>query len=83
LKTRGVKEVKLWVSDGGQAMLNAIKRKFADSQRQRCVMHKIENVLSYAPNKQREQVEPEFKAIFYQKGRQEADQAIAAFVEKY
>jgi len=83
LKARGVKEVKLWVSDGGQAMLNAIKRKFADSQRQRCVIHKIENVLSYVPNKQREQVEPELKAIFYQKGRKEADQAIAAFVEKY
>jgi putative transposase len=83
LKTRGVKEIGLWVSDGNQAMLNAISTKFATSQRQRCVLHKMENVLSYVPQKQREQIEPELKALFYQKSRQEADQAVAAFIEKY
>lgn len=83
VKQRGVKEIGLWVTDGGQAILGAIGLKFAGSQRQRCVMHKLENVLSYVPHKQREQVEPELKALFYQKNRQEADQAIAAFVEKY
>jgi len=79
----GVKAVGLWISDGGQAMLNAIGSKFASSKRQRCVMHKMENVLSYVPAKQRDQIEPELKALFYQKGRPEADQAVAAFVEKY
>jgi putative transposase len=83
LKARGVKAIDLWISDGGQAMLNAIAAKFATSQRQRCVMHKMENVLSYVPQKQREQIEPELKALFYQKGRTEADQAVAAFIEKY
>lgn len=83
LKERGVKEIGLWVSDGNQSMLNAISLKFAASQRQRCVIHKMENVLSYVPQKQREQVEPELKAWFYPNNRQEADQAIAAFVEKY
>lgn len=83
LKARGVKAIDLWISDGGQAMLNAIATKFATSQRQRCVMHKMENVLSYVPQKQREQIEPELKALFYQKGRAEADQAVAAFIEKY
>ena len=37
LKQRGVKEIDLWVSDGNQAMLNAITKKFPDSARQRCV----------------------------------------------
>ena len=83
LKARGVKEIGLWVTDGGQAMLNAIRLKFAGPQRQRCVMHKMENVLSYVPQKQREQIEPELKALFYQKSRQEADQEVAAFIEKY
>jgi putative transposase len=73
----------LWVSDGNQAMINAISLKFAASQRQRCVLHKMDNVLSYVPQKQREQIEPELKALFYQKSRQEADQAVAAFIEKY
>ena len=64
-------------------MLNAISAKFATAQRQRCVVHKMDNVLSYVPHKQREQIEPELNALFYQKSRQEADQAVAAFMEKY
>jgi putative transposase len=83
LKDRGVKRIGLWVTDGNQAMLNAIASTFAESQRQRCVIHKMENVLSYVPTKQREQVEPELRAIFYQDSRQKADQAVVAFVEKY
>ena len=83
LKCRGVKEIGLFVSDGNQATLNAITAKFSTAKRQRCVMHKLENVLSYVPTKQRDQVRPELKGVFYQKDRQAADQAVAAFIEKY
>ena len=83
LKRRGMQQVDLWITDGLQAMLNALKAKFAGSQRQRCVKHKMENILSYIPEKQRDQVEPELKAIFYQDSRQQADQQVAAFIEKY
>src|SRR6266487_2917298 len=83
LKERGVKTIDLWGSSGNQAMLNAITKKFPDSARQRCVVHKMDNVLSYVPTKQQEQLKPELKALFYQKDRQAADQAVAAFVEKY
>ena len=71
------------VTDGNQAMLNAVQRKFAQSARQRCVKHKMDNVLGYVPDKQRDQVEPELKAIFYQDNRAQADQVVMAFCEKY
>jgi transposase-like protein len=83
LKERGVKEIGLWVSDGNKAMLAAITKKFPPSARQRCVVHKMDNVLSYVPSKQQEQLQPELKALFYQADRASADQAVAAFVEKY
>jgi transposase-like protein len=83
LKQRGVKAIDLWVSDGHQAMLNAISKQFPASARQRCVVHKMDNVLSYVPSKQQEQFKPELKALFYQKDWQAADQAVAAFIEKY
>ena len=83
LKMRGVQTVGLWITDGNQAMLNAVQRKFPSSPRQRCVKHKMENVLGYVPDKQREQVEPELKAIFYQDHRAQADQVAAAFCTKY
>jgi transposase-like protein len=83
LKDRGVKKVDLWITDGNQAMLNAVAAKFPDTPRQRCIKHKMDNVLSYIPKKQQDVVEPELKAIFYQDSRQQAEQTIAAFCEKY
>jgi putative transposase len=83
LKGRGVEKVGLWITDGNQAMINAIELKFSTSARQRCVKHKMDNVLGYIPKKQQDQVKPELKAIFYQENRQKADQEVAAFIEKY
>ena len=83
LKERGVEKVGLWITDGNQAMINAIELKFPTSARQRCVKHKMDNVLGYIPKKQQDQVKPELKAIFYQENRQKADQEVAAFIEKY
>ena len=83
LKQRGVKRVDLWITDGNQAMLNAIASQFPESQRQRCVKHKMENIMGYIPKKQQEAVRPELRAIFYQQSREKADQEVAAFCEKY
>jgi len=83
LKARGVAQVDLWTTDGNRAMLNAVKAKFPTAKRQRCIKHKMENVLGYVPQKQRDAVEPELKAIFYQEDRAHAEQAFAAFCAKY
>ena len=83
LKERGVTKVDLWITDGNKAMLNAIDEKFEPSKRQRCVRHKMENVLGYVPEKQQEAIKPELKAIFYQTSREKADQEAAAFIAKY
>lgn len=83
LKERGVKEVGLWISDGNQTMINAMTATFATTPRQRCVRHTTENVLRSVPQKQRDHGEPEIKALLYQKNRQKADQAVAAFIEQY
>lgn len=56
IKARGVEEVDLWITDGHQAMLNAIALKFPTSKRQRCAKHKMDNILSHVPDKQREAV---------------------------
>jgi transposase-like protein len=83
LKVRGVVHIGLWITDGNQAMLNALAAKFSDSQRQRCIKHKLENILSYLPKTQRDQVYPEFRAIFYQDSRDQAEQVLAAVRTKY
>jgi putative transposase len=83
LQQRGVQTIDLWITDGNPAMLKALQVKFSASPRQRCIKHKMDNVLGYIPHKQQDQVEPELKAIFYQDSREKADQVAAAFIEKY
>lgn len=83
LKDRGVKTIDLWITDGHKAMLNAIQNKFPDAQRQRCIKHKMENIMAYVPKKHQDQVRLELKAIFYQDNRQKADQLADGFIEKY
>lgn len=83
LQARGVRAVDLWVTDGNQAMINAITLKFPASRRQRCMRHKMENILAHVPDKQREPVQAAFKAIFYRDSRAQADQEAAAFRERY
>jgi len=83
IRQRGVQTIGLWITDGNPAMLKALQVKFSASPRQRCIKHKMDNVLGYIPHKQQDQVEPELKAIFYQDSREKADQVAAAFIEKY
>lgn len=83
LKSRGAETIDLWITDGNKAMLNAIAAKFPTSNRQRCIKHKMENVLGYVPEKQQEQVRVELRAIFYQANREKADLEVAAFILKY
>lgn len=83
LKDRGVAQVDLWVTDGNKAMTNAIDKKFTASKRQRCIKHKMENVLGYIPETQQFAVKPELRAIFYQTSREKADQEASAFMAKY
>jgi transposase-like protein len=83
LKTRGVQTIDLWITDGNQAMLNAVQAKFSASKRQRCIKHKMDNILGYVPEKQQEQVRLELRSIFYQVNRQKAVEAAAAFQLKY
>jgi transposase-like protein len=83
LKERGLKQVDLWITDGGKAMIQAIESKFLNAKRQRCVRHKMENVLSYVPREQHDQVYPELRAIFYQDSLEKAQQTAAAFLLKY
>ncbi len=83
LKDRGLESVDLWITDGGKAMINAIESKFLSAKRQRCVRHKMENVLGYIPIEHHERVYPELRAIFYQDNLEQAQQTAAAFLLKY
>ena len=64
-------------------MLAALDLQFSQTQRQRCIWHKLDNILSHVPASQRAAIELKLKAIFYQDSRGQADQLATAFREKY
>lgn len=83
LKQRGLQQADLWITDGNPAMLNALAAKFSATPRQRCLKHKLDNVLAYIPKKQQALVRPELQAIFYQPNREKAEQTLAAVIQKF
>ena len=59
LRTRGVTEVDLIVTDGHEGLLAAIAALFTATPRQRCLVHKLRNVMSAIPKREHEQIAAE------------------------
>lgn len=65
LKLRGLKDPILCVSDGNSGVINAIDSNFTTSLRQRCVKHKVENILDAIPKEEQKEVRKKLNSIFY------------------
>lgn len=83
LRTRGVSQVDLLVSDGHEGLLAAVADLFPSTLRQRCLVHKQRNVLSAIPKREQQEVNTELKGIWQQEKKEEALLNLAAFKAKY
>ena len=84
MKLRGLKDPILVVSDGNPGLIGAIERYFPTAYRQRCVKHKVENVMDSVPKEKYAEVRPKLNRIFF--GATSLEQAKAAlekFVREY
>lgn len=79
LKRRGMCDPLLTVSDGNDGVINAIETLLPTSQRQRCVKHKIENVLECVPKEHHDEVRKYLHRIFI--GATSLEQAKLAIVD--
>lgn len=66
LRTRGVSEVDLIVTDGHEGLLAALAALFTATPRQRCLVHKQRNVMSAIPKREHEQIGAELAGIWHQ-----------------
>jgi transposase-like protein len=83
LKRRGLSQVDLILTDGNAALLSQIRQSFSRAHYQRCVIHKIANILARIPKRWRDQVEADLRQIFYQADRRQAEAQMGAFVQKW
>jgi transposase-like protein len=82
LKERGLKGVKLTISDKCLGLVQALHDVFPESQWQRCVVHFYRNVFTMTPNGRVKEVAKMLKAIHAQEDRQAAEEKIGLVVNK-
>jgi putative transposase len=83
LKRRGVESIELAVTDGDAGLIAAFERAFPKAKRQRCLTHKVKNVISYLPKKHKKEVSQALAGMFAQVEESKAREHLAAFKLKY
>jgi putative transposase len=82
LKGRGLKGVKLVISDKCLGLLEAVGEFYPEAQWQRCMVHWYRNVFTVTPRGRRKEVAAMLKAIHAQEDRQAAREKAAAVAHK-
>ena len=84
LKKRGLQDPLLCISDGNMGLCSMIDKYFPTSYRQRCVKHKMENILSQIPKEKHKELQPKLNRIFYgATSLEQAKQALRDFKIEY
>ena len=83
LKSRGVKQVLLFASDGLQGMRDAVKRQFPEAEHQQCWVHLSRTVSRYIRQKDRKAVLGDLKKVYQAADAEKARKELEAFLEKY
>src|SRR6266446_2700218 len=83
LRTRGVSEIDLIVTDGHDGLLAAVASLFPVTLRQRCLVHKQRNVMNAIAHREHKEVATELAGIWKSQTVEEARTQLAAFKGKY
>jgi len=83
LISRGLKAPKLVISDGNPGLLRAVGEVWPKTAVQRCIAHRMRNVLDKTPKAHREAVHRELKTIFYANDEDEARLMVDKFAAKW
>jgi putative transposase len=83
LRTRGVSQIDLIVTDGHDGLLAAVTSLFPATPRQRCLVHKQRNVMNAIPRREQQEVATELAAIWKQENKESALLNLSAFKAKY
>lgn len=83
MRRRGATQVDLLVTDGHDGLLAAADELFSATPRQRCLVHKLRNVLSAIARREREDVQAELTGIWKQEKKETALINLNAFKANY
>jgi len=81
LTERGLSQPLLVISDGNAGLIRAVKDLWPTVARQRCIVHRIRNVLARIPKKDHARICKALNRIFYAPSLEEALEAARVFAE--
>lgn len=83
LVERGLRGVKLVISDDHDAIKQAVKVELPGAAWQRCVVHFERNILAHVPQAETKTVAADLKVVFQSARRETAEALAASFAERY
>jgi len=83
LSDRAMSRPELVIADGGAGLLAAIQTVWSGMPIQRCTVHKLRNLLSYAPLHAQEELKEDYNKIVYAKTLEAALVAKESFLRKW
>src|SRR3954454_5836012 len=83
LKRRGMPAPALAVGDGALGFWTALAQIYPETQRQRCWVHKIRNVLSKLPKRLQAKAKEQLHQIMYASDRESAEEEMTVFREAF
>lgn len=83
LLDRGLRGVRLVISDDHESIKQAVKVELPGAQWQRCVVHFERNVLAHVPQTETKEVAGDLKTIFHASRRETAEALASSFFARY
>ena len=83
MSARGLRAPRLAIIDGNPGLAGALAETWPKTDRQRCTVHKLRNLLSHAPKRLYEEIRADFHAIVYADSLVLARSAYDAFLRKW
>ena len=83
LVERGLARPGLVISDGNPGLIRAVRELWPKTPRQRCIVHRIRNVLARVPKRERPAFRKALNRIFYAPSEAEAREEARRFAERW
>ena len=83
MKSRGLEQVELFLSDGVVGMKTALTKTYPQAHFQRCLVHVMRNICAKVRVEDRETIMNEFKQIHQQPNKEAAIKVLHAFYDKW
>ena len=83
LSARGLRAPRLAIIDGNAGLARALAETWPKTERQRCAVHKLRNLLAHAPKRLYDEIRADFHAIIYAENLASARTAYDAFLRKW